>query len=109
MPLCDRCHRGYPADELGFGGKRCRDCIRTSYAMAAVTLVTLYAEEVVELPYGWATARMFDGLPFEWMCTHLHVSASEARTCLDATVAAERAGRAGPTDTGRAEEGPGVP
>ena len=96
MPPCDRCRKGFPAEELGFGGRRCGECIRRTYGMAMVTLVTMYAEEVVEVPGGWATARMFDELPFEWMCTHVHGSRSEAQACLDATTAAERAGRVAP-------------
>lgn len=61
--------------------------------MAAVTLVIKVAAQVVELPYGWATARLFDGIPTEWMCTRAHWSALDAQVCLDGTVAAERARR----------------
>ena len=64
--------------------------------MAAVTLATMYAEEAVELPFEWATARVFDGVLFAWMCGHVHGSRDDAQACRDATIDAERAGRGAP-------------
>ena len=74
-----------PDVEMRLGQNSCLECTQRRHARALFTYVNLISEEVVEVPYGWATAKCVDGEPVEWLCLHNHQSKDDAEACLTET------------------------
>ncbi len=60
----------------------CLGCAGERALRAAFTFSNLVSEEVVEMTYGWTTAKCVDGEPVEWLCLHIHKSEDDAENCL---------------------------
>ena len=90
MRECDRCHQLLSDDRFVPGNRRCTHCMRRMYAHALSDYVLLMSEEVVELGFGWATARCCDGVPINWLCLHIHPTEADAEACRQESIAAGR-------------------
>jgi hypothetical protein len=64
--------------------------MKVVYARALSNYVLMMSEQVVELPFGWATVRCCDGIPADWMCLHIHDTEDGARTCMERSMAERR-------------------
>ena len=78
MPRCPRCDRDTPDDEFVVAWGRCGDCVRRAQEQALSNYVLAMSEEVVEVPFGWCTARCALGDPIDWLCWHIHPSRESA-------------------------------
>ena len=85
MPRCPRCDQEKPDDEFVIAWGRCGDCVRRAQERALANYVLAMSEEVVEIPFGWCTARCAFGEPVDWLCWHIHTTKESAEECLEQT------------------------
>ena len=88
MSECSICKVANFDVEERLGRMSCLKCAQDRSAQALSNYVIAMSEEVVETPYGWATALCSYRDPVEWLCLHIHKSRSESEVCPAETVAA---------------------
>lgn len=79
---CPHCKQGKSDVEVRVGQLSCLECARQRASRAAFTYSNLVSDEVIQVPYGWATATCVDGMAVEWLCKHIHKTEEDAETCL---------------------------
>ena len=90
VPRCGDCKQDNSDDELVVAWGRCGDCVRRARERALANYVLAMSEEVVEIPFGWCTARCAFGDQVDWLCCHIHPTRESAEACLEQTRAEGR-------------------
>lgn len=80
MFTCKECKEEFDesARSPWVGLNRCNGCMMRRFGIQRA----MESRSVVETPHGWATAKCLDGIPYRWICLHLHKSQEEAESCL---------------------------